>query len=75
MTFPRWVHKTGGETLLVASEESFAQAARAGWSAEPVAMRVSKGDETTAVYTAEALAVALAQGWALVVEAPKKAKK
>jgi hypothetical protein len=87
LTFPRLVHKAGAH-LRVATDEAYELALRDGWSADPVAVTVVKGDDSWVVYTADSLATALADGWTVssdteavedapIVDAParKRSKK
>jgi hypothetical protein len=88
LTFPRLVHQAGGALLRVTSEDAYVAALHAGWSADPVAVTVQKGDAIWVVYTADSLETALADGWVVLeqvdpepvavdVDAParKRAKK
>jgi hypothetical protein len=67
MDFPRHVHQAGAHRSVV-DAEAYELALRDGWSPTPVAVTVTKGDETWVVYTADSLATAIADGWTVAGE-------
>jgi hypothetical protein len=67
MEFPRHVHKPGAH-LSVGDDDAYQRAIRDGWSPDPVAVTVMKGDDTWIVYTADSLATALAEGWTVSID-------
>lgn len=69
--FPRAVHKAKVADKIVATSTEYDKAISEGWSKDPVAVTLTKADETATVYTVEALQAARDQGW--TVQEPKAA--
>lgn len=79
-SFPRYVHGPEFAMRRVDDAIEYREAIAAGWDDQPRPVSVTQGDVTHAVYTADALTVALSQGWTRVdppetADQPKKGRK